>query len=361
VQQDYVEKYFRSGYRRFMKRSVNRQDTSRQKVIEERLKIIRFFEQWGADATQEAFNKSRSTIFLWKQKLKKSKGSIAALAPGDRTPINKRKRIVKPFIENFIIKCRTDHPGSDKTTITPLLIAACKSAGITPVSASTVGRIIHDLKARGRLPSSNKVSINARSGNLIFRQRQKLRKKERRKEFRPQVPGDIIQMDTLSVFACGIKRYIFTAIDISTRFAFACAYRSNSSTNGSDFLRKFINVAPFNITRVQTDNGSEFEKYFEKTCQDIGLPHFFNYPKHPQSNGYVERFNRTIQEQFVYWNIDYLDDTLEFNRKLMDYLIWYNTERAHRNIGNIPPLAYYINKFLIPSKKSNMLWTLTGA
>jgi transposase InsO family protein len=359
VQQDYVEKYFRNGYRRFMKRSSNKKDPSQQQIIEERLKIIRFFDEYGADATRKAFNKSRSTVFLWKQRLKRSKGSIAALAPGDRTPVHKRKRTVNPLIENFIIKYRTDHPGSDKTTITPLLIVACVSAGIRPVSESTVGRIIHDLKARGKLPNSNKVSINGRTGDLVFKQKQNRRKKERRKDFRPKVPGDIVQMDTVSIFACGIKRYIFTAIDVSTRFAFACAYPSNSSANGSDFLRKFVSVAPFNVTHIQTDNGGEFEKHFEKTCYDNRLPHFFNYPKHPQSNGCVERFNRTIQEQFVYWHIDYLDNIPEFNRKLMDYLIWYNTEKAHRGIGNISPLRYYIDNFLIPSKKSNMLWPLT--
>jgi len=359
VQQEYVEKYFRNGYRRFMKRSVNRKDSSQQQIIEERLKIIRFFDEYGADATRKAFNKSRSTVFLWKQKLKRANGSIAALAPGDRTPRRKRKRSTHPMIEDFIIRYRTDHPGTDKTTITPLLKATCHASGVKPVSESTVGRIIHDLRDRGKLPNFHKASINARTGDLIFRQRPKARKKERRKGFRPQLPGDLVQMDTVAIFACGIKRYLFTAIDVSTRFAFAYAYPSNSSANGSDFLRKFSFVAPFSVVRIQTDNGGEFEKYFEKSCQDSGLSHLYNYPKHPQANGCLERFNRTIQEQFVYWHIDLIDDVSEFNRKLMEYLIWYNTERAHRSIGNIPPLRYYIDKFLTASKKSNMLWTLT--
>jgi len=361
MRQEYVEKYFKNGYRRFMKRNINRKDSSIQQIIDERLKIISFYDRYGAAATREAFGKSRSTIFLWKQKLKRAKGSIAALAPGDRTPIHKRKRMVHPFIEGFIIKYRTDHPGSDKATITPLLACACKSTAIKPVSESTVGRIIRDLKSHGRLPNSNRISINGRTGNLVCRQRPKPKKKERRKGFHPQAPGDLIQMDTVSVFACGIKRYLFTAIDVSTRFAFAFAYPSNSSINGSDFLKKFIAVAPFNIARIQTDNGSEFAKYFEKTRQDVGLGHFYNYPRHPQSNGCLERFNRTVQEQFVDLHIDLIDNIYEFNRKLMDYLIWYNTEKAHRGIGNIPPLRYYIDNFLNPSKKSNMLWTLTIA
>ena len=166
-------------------------------------------------------------------------------------------------------------------------------------------------------------------------------------------------MDTVSIFACGIKRYIFTAIDVSTRFAFACTYPSNSSANGRDFLRKFVTVAPFNTARIQTDNGGEFEKHFDQACQEYDLVHFFNYPRHPRSNSYLERFNRTIQEQFVYWHIDYLDELNDFNAKMMEYLIWYNTEKPHRGIGNLSPLRYYIDNFLIPPQKSNMLWTLT--
>jgi len=341
-----------------MKRSSNGINQSGHEIIEERLRIIQFYDEFGAEATRKAFNKSRSTIYLWRQKLKKAKGRISVLVPLSRAPIRKRKRLVHPFIEDFIVKYRTDHPGADKTTIAPALVTACNSAGIKPVSESTIGRIIHDLKGKGRLPRSTKITINGRTGKLLVRKRKPLKKKARRKDFRPQQPGDIVQMDTVSIFVDGIKRYIFTAIDVRTRFAFACTYKSNSSANGSDFLEKFIKVAPFITTRIQTDNGGEFEKYFDKRCQENGLVHFFNYPKHPQSNSYLERFNKTIQEQFVYWHIDEIDDLDAFNQELMEYLIWYNTEKPHRGVGNLPPLRYYMDNFL-SSSQSNMLWTLT--
>ena len=359
MKQIYVENYYRNGYSRFMKHSSININPLGQGIIEERLKIIQFFDEFGAEATRKAFNKSRSTIYLWKQKLRKAKGRIAALAPGSRAPINRRRRVIHPFIEAFILTYRAEHPSADKTTITPALITACTSAGIKSVSESTVGRIIHDLKKQGRLPKSTKITISAKTGKLLVRERKKPRQKQRRKGFCPQRPGDIVQMDTVAVFAAGIKRYIFTAIDMSTRFAFACAYPSNSSANGSDFLKKFVTVAPFATTRIQTDNGGEFEKHFHKACQEHGLVHFFNYPRHPQSNSYLERFNRTIQEQFVYWHIDYIDEIDTFNRRMMEYLIWYNTEKPHRGIGNLPPLRYYITNFLTPPQKSNMLWTLT--
>jgi hypothetical protein len=44
---------------------------------------------------------------------------------------------------------------------------------------------------------------------------------------------------------------------------------------------------------------------------------------------------------------------------LMQYLLWYNTEKPHRAIGNQPPLRYYLDNYIINPKKSNMLWTLT--
>lgn len=335
-------------------------DHTKKESIEKRLEIIKFFDDYGAKAAKRAFGKSRSTIFLWKQKLKKSGGKISALAPGNKTPLRKRKRIIHPYITDFILKYRTDHPGVDKTTITPVLAAACQHAGIKPVSESTVGRIIHDLKEKGRLPRSTKVTLNARFDKLVAREPKPGKKKTRRKGFLPQKPGDLVQVDTVSIFATGIKRYIFTAIDVSTRFTLAYAYKSNSSAYGTDFLDKLLKVAPFVIKRVQTDNGSEFLKHFEQACEAKGLVHFFNYPKHPQSNGYLERFNRTIQEQFVNHYIDIIDEPDEFNRELMKYLIWYNTEKPHRGIGNLPPLRYYVDNFINTPKKSNMLWTLTA-
>lgn len=197
-----------------------------------------------------AFGKGRSTIFLWKQKLNKSGGKLSALAQGDKTPLRKRKRVVHPFILDFILKYRADHPGVDKTTITPVLAVACQHSGIKLVSESTVGRIIHDLKAKGRLPRSTKITINVRFDKLVAREPIPKKKKTRRKGFLPQKPGDLVQVDTVSIFTTGIKRYIFTAIDVSTRFTLAYAYKSNSSAYGSDFLDKLIKVAPFAIRRI---------------------------------------------------------------------------------------------------------------
>jgi putative transposase len=226
--------------------------------------------------------------------LKGSGGKLSALAPGDRTPKKKRRRVVDPFIERFVVEYRCAHPGADKNTITPTLRIACISQEIKPVSESTAGRIIHDLKEKGRLPRKNKVTIHGRTGALLVREPKSRKKKQRRKGFVAYLPGDLVQMDTVSIFTAGLKHNIFTAIDVRTRFAFAYAYKTASSANGNDFLGKFLKVAPFAIKRIQTDNWSEFAKHFDDFCSRHHLTHFFNYPRHPQANGFLERFNRTV-------------------------------------------------------------------
>ncbi len=358
MKQIYIDLYWRRSYSRLMQFINDITSHPERRSIETRLKIIDFFHQYGAEATKKAFGKSRSTIFLWKQRLRVADGRLSALAPGNKAPHRKRRRVVAPFVERFIIDYRTEHAGADKTTIAPVLKAACENASIKPPSESTVGRIIHDLKERGRIPRKTRLSLNARTGKLCARERRQGTKKARRRGFQPSKPGDLVEIDTVEILVDGLRRYILTAIDLSTRFAFAYSYKSNSSSSALDFLGKLKAVAPFQIVRVQTDNGHEFLKHFAKACHHEHLVHFFNYPRHPQSNAHLERFNRTVQEQFACWNTDLLDEPAVFNRELMRYLLWYNTEKPHRGIGKVPPLRYYVDKFVAPHQ-SNMSWTLT--
>ena len=330
-----------------------------REYIETRLKIIEFCDKYGFDAARSAFGKSRSTIYRWKQKLRASGGKLSALASSNRAPHHKRRRLLHPYISSFIIGYRISHPGADKTTITPSLRTACEGISLKPPSESTVGRIIHDLKEQGRIPRNIKIGINGRTGKLHIREPRHPVKKMRRKGFCPSNPGDLVEIDTIDIFVDGLKRYLLTAVDLPTRFAFAYMYKSSSSACARDFLIKLKRVAPFKISRVQTDNGHEFLKNFAQACREEHLVHYFNYPRHPQSNGHLERFNRTVQEQFAYWNIDLLDEPSAFNRRLMQYLIWYNTEKPHRAIGKIPPLRYYLDKFVNTPKKSKTTWTLT--
>ncbi len=55
-----------------VKKLINHSQQPHQEVIQERLRIIEFFDKYGQDATKEAFGVARSTIYLWKKRLREN-------------------------------------------------------------------------------------------------------------------------------------------------------------------------------------------------------------------------------------------------------------------------------------------------
>ena len=352
---------FKRGYRRLMKyiSNIAHLDKRVQEIIYHRVKVIEFFDEFGLDASKKAFKVGRSTIYSWKQRLNDSDGKLSLLAPKSKASKSRSRRVVKQEHIDFIRDYRHEHPGVDKVTIKSVLDAVCIATGINIISESTIGRIIGELKEKGKIPNYQlRTTINGRTGKLKVRGTIKREKKLRIKDYKAKEPGDLVQIDAITIFMNGIRRYLITAIDIKTRFSFAYSYKTLSSNTAKDFMIRFQEVAPFTITHIQTDNGKEFHKYFREYVKSQNIVHFYNYPRSPKMNSFIERFNRTIQDQHVSWHMSDLEEPDEFNQGLMKYLIWYNTEKAHRSIGKVPPLQYFINNYIQP-EKSNMLWTST--
>jgi len=346
------------GYHRLME-SLEYVNHPRRAEIERRLEVIKFFDEFGLGATSAAFKVARSTVYDWKKRLKDGGGRLVALAPKSRAPQRKRKRETSKEVVEFILCYRTEHPGVGKGTIKPVLDDYCEKKGLRTVSESTVGRVIGDLKKQGKLPTRTRFSLNARTGRLIERPVKPYRLKPRRKDYRPRKPGDLVQIDAVCLFEEGVKRYIISCIDLVTRFAFAWCYRSLSSLSAKDLLLKFLSLAPFEVSHVQTDNGSEFEDHFRRAVEELGIAHFYNYPRHPQSNGHVERFQRTLREQFLNWCEDDPAHTAPFNLSLAKWLLWYNTEKPHCSLGRLPPLRHFMNTYITNPHQSSMCWTST--
>jgi len=167
-------------------------------------------------------------------------------------------------------------------------------------------------------------------------------------------------VDCVIKIIAGLRRYVISAIDYQSEFAFSYGYASLSSRSATDFLVKLRQVAPFAIIRVQTDNGSEFYKHFHTATEELGITHFWNYPRSPKMNAKIERYNRTVQEEFVDWHLDeFALDLNDFNHQLMDWLIWYNTKRPHWTLKLKTPMHYLLEVLQLPLAESNMLWTDT--
>lgn len=319
----------------------------------ERTRILAFWERHGAEAATEAFKVSERTLYRWQKALKASHGKLEGLNCASRVPKTKRKRDVAGGVADYIITQRKLHYRIGKKKLAFLI----KEDLNISYSESKIGRILSDLKKRGLLPKYLKISFSGKTGRS-HEKRQIKRKKKRIRDYKPEKSGDLMQIDTVVKFINGIKRYILTAIDIESDFAFAMAYTSLSSKTAAHFLEQLESVAPFTIRHIQTDNGLEFEKYFREYLQKRNIVHFHNYPKCPKMNAYVERFNRTIQEQFVNWHLnDLRDNVLKFNQDLIDWLLWYNTKRPHESLGLVSPLRYIV--MTLPTEECHMWWTRT--
>ena len=131
-------------------------------------------------------------------------------------------------------------------------------------------------------------------------------------------PGEKVQIDVKVVpAACivgqakeqGEKMYQYTAIDECTRFRFIAAFKEQSTYSSMLFLQQLIRRFPFQIHKVQTDNGAEFTKrfqaadeenltLFEKELKRLGIAHQKIRPYTPRHNGKVERSHRKDNEEF---------------------------------------------------------------
>jgi len=75
---------------------------SKSEVAQERLRIIRFYEEYGEKATQDAFGSARRVISRWRKRLRDNGGVLRALVPLSTRPRRVRRSRVPPEIIDFI-------------------------------------------------------------------------------------------------------------------------------------------------------------------------------------------------------------------------------------------------------------------
>src|SRR3990167_359964 len=176
MRQIYLQSFFKSGYNRFMNYIYNFANHPKRKIIEKRLEIIKFFDEFGQKATLSAYRKSRSTIYLWKQNIRKLGSKLSALAPASTKPKRFRESKVDARMSKFVEAYRNEHPGVSKETIQPELREYCLLNNLPLISESSIGRIIGELKSKGKLPQHIKLSYYARTGKLVERKQKKIKK-----------------------------------------------------------------------------------------------------------------------------------------------------------------------------------------
>lgn len=306
--------------------------------VKHRLKVLDHANVYGIKAAIDAFDVSERTIKYWRAKLRNGNGVLKELASKSTRPLNTRKRTFNKRIEEYILNIKLDHPKLGRDKIAHLIQVDLHKE----ISPASVQNIINDLKNRGLLKTYTKLRFSVKTGKQIIIKPFKRKPKQRIKDYKPDSPGDLVQLDTIVIFANGKRYYTLTAIDILTRLAFAYISTSHTSTNAEKFLKNLHMLFGYDIKRVQTDNGSEFHKCFDDACNRLNIIHYFNYPHSPKMNAYIERFNRTIQEEFLnrHKNLFLIQDLDTINKHLNNYLDYYNNKRPHWGLHLNNPRCY---------------------
>jgi transposase InsO family protein len=306
-------------------------------IAQKRARILTFWKRHGTVATEEAYGVKERTLYLWQRKLKEKRGKLEALNCGSRAPKKKRKRRYDYRIVEELRRLRTVHPNLGEKKLYPLMVPFCAGKNLPCPKPATIGRIMKDKGGMRMVP----LHITGTGRVRPYRKVHALRKP---KDFKAQHPGHLVALDTVEFVIHNTRFYLITVEDVFSRFSLAWATRSHASKAAEEFFRMWQRAFPYDTTFVLTDNGSEFKKHFSDRLLELQITHYRTYPRCPKMNAYIERFNRTIQEEFVYHHRTLLSNDLDaFNAKLIDWLLFYNLERVHHAFGNkLSPVQFLV-------------------
>jgi transposase InsO family protein len=182
--------------------------------------------------------------------------------------------------------------------------------------------------------------------------------KPRRAKFK-RYPIGFFHIDIAEVRTEEGRLYLLVAIDRTSKFAFVELHEKVTRRVAGNFLRALITAVPYRVHTVLTDNGTHFTEpsgntwtpdeikemlarkqlfrahSFELACAQNDVEHRLTKPRHPWTNGQVERMNRTLKEatvkRFHYNSHDQL------RTHLADFVAAYNFARRLKTLRGLTP------------------------
>lgn len=293
------------------------------------MRELRFNKGLSIRSLAERFKKSERTIYRWLGASSQSKNCMAQRS---------KKRCIRtkrypPEVFTRIVELKKELPQR---------------------SAPMVRKILKE-EFPTFYPSLSTVRKFVREQGLTYRP---ITRKEGYKKFARQKPNDLWQTDVAGVQTVGhLKQlYLITLIDDCSRFVVAAEYfRTQKGAN----ILKVIRNAITNYGRpnqILADNGTQFRNIigelgtkYSRLLEMLDVEPIFAKPYHPETKGKVERWFRTVHQMFlpearreVACNPDLI--LSDFNKKLSEWVAWYNNEKPHWSLPKKgPPAKIYFN------------------
>ena len=257
------------------------------------------------------FGVSREVLGRWWSRYQAA--DLAGLLPRSRRPGHSPSRTA-PAVERQIRRWRARH------------VSAMRIAFAVGVGHSTVQRVL-ERHGVNRLPRP-------------------VRAQTRRYE--KQRPGELLHLDLKYLPALRNARYDFefAAVDDFSREAVVSIRTDQTSRDAAAFLEHVAATLPYRIEAVLTDNALAFTMRFaqhaerltrfQQVCAALQIRHLVLRPYAPQSNGKVERFFRTVDDECLHIRSLF---TFAARSRAVDEFVWYyNHKRPHLSLGGMTPV-----------------------
>lgn len=174
---------------------------------------------------------------------------------------------------------------------------------------------------------------------------QRAKEKSKTNHIEATYPGELVSEDTFYIGCLkGIGRiYHQVACDCFSSFGAAKIYTNKTADTSCDFVENHLvkKFTPVKMERILTDCGTEYTTWyeeaipnhkFEKTCNLLEIKHTTTKVRHPWTNGYVERLNKTLLDEFysLAFRKKMYESVEELQVDLDEFLDYYNYRRAHQ-------------------------------
>ena len=280
----------------------------------------------NASLTCRHFNIPRQMFYYWSKRFRED--NLRTLEDQTRAPKRVRQREITSLQEQRAIELRKAHLYWGKEKLAIIYFKTFQEK----ISCWKIQKTIEKYK----------LYPNPKKNQRIQVKRLRARRKKRITEFKKKpILGHLVHFDTIVIYWNGLKRYIFTMIDEFTKLAFARMYATKSSSNARDFFLRVYYLLDERILNSHQDHGSEFQKYFEQACQKENVEQYYNRPRTPKDNPSLERFNQTIQKEWIR-DGHFTPDIQRFNQELTPWIIEYNFVRPHETLDYLTPIEFAV-------------------
>jgi hypothetical protein len=283
------------------------------------------FGERNVSKTTKHFGIARKTLRVW---LKRFDGKfIKSLEEKPKRPKQVRTWMVSQKEEEQIIALRKENMEFGKRKLKILYLAKYQEN----ISTWKIERVVR----------KHKLFQEKKNGYVKVKHREPRIRIHKVKELLQEFPAGVVwHTDSIIIWWYGTRKVIFTALENKTKLGFARVYKTNSSANAADFLKRLSYLSNNQLAVIHSDNGSEFDKDFASACKILSIQQVFSRPHTPKDNPCLEKFNHTVQREWLSFSVIGLDDINEANIDLTEWLVKYNSIRPHQALDYKTPLDY---------------------